>query len=191
MSDIIHFLDHILGISEGIRSLSPMQVAVRAVLIYIVGYAMLRLGDNRFVGRSTPFDIVLGFIFGTTLSRAINGTAPFLDTVAAAIILIGLHWLFVTLAYHSERINLLLNGSAIPLIKKGVRQEANLRRKRINDSLLQENMRIESGCENLDDVHNAYLERGGKISIIQRRRRPHVIDVTVEAGVQTVRIQLD
>jgi uncharacterized membrane protein YcaP (DUF421 family) len=88
-------------------------------LIYIAGYAMLRIGDNRFVGRNTPFDIVLGFIFGTTLSRAINGAAPFFDTVAAAIKLVSLDWLFATLAYHSDRINMLLNGRAIPLIKKG------------------------------------------------------------------------
>ncbi len=190
MSDLIHLIDQILGISEGISSLSPMQVAVRAVLIYALGYAILRIGENRFVGRSTPFDIILGFIFGTTLSRAINGTAPFLDTMAAAIVLVSLHWFFVTLAYHSGKINLFLNGRAIPLIKKGVRQERNLRRKRIDTSLLEEKMRIEAGLEDLGRVRDAYLERSGMISIIPQSKQPKVIEVKVEDGVQTVRIQL-
>jgi len=190
MSDLIHFIDQILGVSEGIRSLSLMQVAIRAVLIYILGYAILRIGDNRFVGRSTPFDIVLGFIFGTTLSRAINGAAPFFDTMGAAIVLVGLHWFFITLAYHSDRINLLLNGRAIPLIKKGVRQENNLRRKRIDTRLLEENMRIEARLEDLENVRDAYLERSGMISFIPKSKQATVIDVKVEDGVQTVRIQV-
>lgn len=46
---------------------------------------------------------------------------------------------------------------------------------------------IESGCECLNEVHDASLERNDVINIFPKQ----VIDVKVEEGVQTIRIQLD
>lgn len=192
MEEIRAALNWLLGISGGVHSLSLLQVAVRAVLIYFAGYIMLRLGEHRFLGKSTPFDIVLGFIFGTTLSRAINGTAPFFDTIAAGAVLLGLHWVFASLAFHSDRINDLLNGRAVPLIRKGEIQHSNLRRKMVDDRLLEENVRLAGRVDDIEAVEDAYFERNGSISIIPktRRRDLQVLDVKVENGVQTVRIEL-
>lgn len=191
MQEIRDALDWLLGISGGVQSLSLMQVAVRAVLIYFAGYIMLRVGEHRFLGKSTPFDIVLGFIFGTTLSRAINGTAPFFDTIAAGAILLGLHWLFASLAFHFDRINVWLNGLAVPLIKHGAIQHHNMRRKLIDNRLLQENVRIAGHLNDTEDVEEAYFERNGSISIIpkERPREMRVLDFKVQDGVQTVRIE--
>jgi uncharacterized membrane protein YcaP (DUF421 family) len=192
MEEIRAALNWLLGISGGVQSLSLVQVAVRAVLIYFAGYIMLRLGEHRFLGKSTPFDIVLGFIFGTTLSRAINGTAPFFDTIAAGAVLLGLHWLFASLAFHSDRINTWLNDRAVPLIKDGAIQTANMRRKLIDPRLLEENVRIAGNLNDVADVEEAYFERNGSISIIPKAkpRDVRVLDFKVEDGVQTVRIEL-
>jgi hypothetical protein len=40
-------------------------------------------------------------------------------------------------------------------------------------------------------VKEARLERNGDIGVIERERPPRVLEVAVEAGVQTVRIRLE
>src|SRR3954467_15198928 len=44
--------------------------------------------------RATAFDVILGIMLGSMVSRAIAGTAPFLPTLAASSTLLAVHWLF-------------------------------------------------------------------------------------------------
>lgn len=53
---------------------------------------------------------------------------------------------------------------------------------------LEEALRIESHVTEPEKVKLAYLERNGGISVIPHKPEPRVIDVSVEDGVQTVRI---
>jgi uncharacterized membrane protein YcaP (DUF421 family) len=168
-----------------------LQVALRASLVYLAGYALLRLGEHRFVGKNTAFDVVLGFILGSTLSRAINGTAALFDTVAAGAVLLGLHWLFSTLAFRSDRLDALLNGEAVPLIQDGAVQWDTLRDQRNNERLLRENLRTRGHCDDPEAVRAAFYERSGEISILPAHPAPRIVEVKVEAGVQTVRIALE
>ena len=64
------FLEAVFGAQ---RAISVPEMAVRAVIIYVVGLLIVRFAKNRLLGRSTAFDIILGFILGSLFSRAING----------------------------------------------------------------------------------------------------------------------
>lgn len=192
MQEIWNILNQFLGLDRNVSTFTIGQVILRATLIYLAGFILLRMGEHRFVGKNTAFDVVLGFIFGATLSRAINGTAPFIDTIAAGAALLALHWLFTSVAYSSTRADTWINGEAVPLVKDGQLLQANLRRKRINRRLLLENMRLNSNSDDLEAVQEAYYERNGSISIIpeQEEDRVRVLEMDVEDGVQTVRIEL-
>jgi len=190
MSGALQFLNQLFGLSEPVTSLNLYQVIMRAVLIYLAGYLILRVGSNRFVGRNTPYDIILGFIFGSTLSRAINSNSPLFVTIIAAVVLVFLHWLFVSAAYYSKIVNRVLNGKARVLIKDGVPQQRNLRRSKVSQALLEENMRLEAGVDALDQIGEAYMERSGKMSILPKPGQLKVLEVRVEEGVQTVRIEI-
>lgn len=190
MSDALQFLDQLFGLSEPVTSLNLYQVVMRAVLIYLAGYVILRVGSNRFVGRSTPFDIILGFVFGSTLSRAINSNSPLFNTIIAAMVLVFLHWLFVSAAYYSKTLNRVLNGKPTVLIKDGEPQKRNLRRRRVTRALLEENMRLDAKVDDLHKIRNAYIERSGMMSMLPNSGEPKVIEVRVEEGVQTVRIEI-
>ena len=194
MDALYRILDQLIGLHADPSQLTLLHTLVRATMIYLVGLFMLRFGEHRFIGKNTAFDVVLGFIFGSMLSRAINGAAPFFDTILAGGLLLGVHWLFADLAYRSDRINVLLNGKAVPLVKDGAVQEEAMRSKRINERLLYESLRVNGTCEDLSCVRDAYYERNGAISVIPPRDRrdeaPRVVEVQVEGGVQTVRIEL-
>src|SRR5258705_4546048 len=51
------------------------QVIARAVVVYLVGLAIIRIGKSRSIGRITPLDVILGFVLGSLLSRRITGHA--------------------------------------------------------------------------------------------------------------------
>lgn len=75
MEDLLHIVDVLLGINDQPKRLTLAQICLRSALIYIGGWLMLRVGEHRFLGKNTAFDVVLGFIFGSLLSRAITARA--------------------------------------------------------------------------------------------------------------------
>ena len=111
------------------------------------------------------------------MSRAINGSAPFLPTLVARVMLVGLHWF-----------GFLVKGEPVLLIKDGRLNEKGLRRSSISHRDLEEALRIESHVTEPDKVQLAYLERNGGISVIPRKPEPRVLDLSVQDGVQTVRL---
>lgn len=189
MEGLLQFLNGILGIGSEPQSLTLGQVALRASTIYLAGWLMIRVGEHRFLGKNTAFDIVLGFIFGTTLARAINGSAPFFETIAAGVVLLILHWLFMTLAYHSDRLDKVLNGKAHRIIENGQILWDQMRSARINARLLHENLRTNGNIRSAEDVAEADYEPSGNISVIPKRKEYRVVEVDVRNGVQTVRVE--
>lgn len=190
LSEVLTHLHDLLGLGASPQALTMGQITARAFLIYLVGYALLRFGEHRFLGKNTAFDVILGFVFGSMLSRAINGSGPFLATILAGAILLALHWLMATATLRSERLDEIISGLPLPLIKDGEVQEDGLRRSRISKSMLRENLRINGQLRDPDQVQEAYYEPSGVVSVIPKDRGPRVVEVRVEEGVQTVRVEL-
>ena len=78
MEAIVTIADALLGLSaERPQQLATAQVCMRAVVVFFVLIAYLRLAKKRFLGQSTAFDAILVIVIGSISSRAISGTAPF------------------------------------------------------------------------------------------------------------------
>jgi uncharacterized membrane protein YcaP (DUF421 family) len=63
-----------------------------------------------------------------------------------------------------------------------------MRRSHITEHDLREELRINANIENFDEVTAAYKERSGEVGVVRRPAEPKVIEIAVEAGVQTVRV---
>ncbi|HEX2254253.1 MAG TPA: YetF domain-containing protein [Thermoanaerobaculia bacterium] len=189
-------VQHLVGADLAPKDMTLGQIVLRALLIYVAGLVILRFGEHRFLGKHTAFDIVLGFILGSVLSRAVNGSAPLLGTMVAAALLVALHWLFALGAFRSHTFGSLIKGNPHRLVADGRVDWPAMRSKRISRRDLEEALRLRANRADLDDVDEAYFERSGDISFVPRRKggggggEPRVIEVRVEDGVQTVRIEL-
>lgn len=191
-------MDRVLGLSAD--SLGAGQIACRAVAVYVVLLLLLRIvGDRRFNGRHAAFDIILSIILGATLSRAINGSAPFFGTLLAGVVLVALHWLFSALAFHSSQLEKLIKGQSRWLIKGGELNHQMLRQSHITRNDLLSTLRRSGQPGSLSAVQQAALETNGDISFEVAdpnqaealQQQHHVIEVSVADGVQTIRIQLE
>lgn len=189
-----NFWKYLLGLDQ--HDLNATQMVVRAFVVYVSTIAMIRIGERRVLGKNTAFDVILGVVLGSSLSRAINGGADLSPTIIAGFMLIGLHWIFAALSYRFGWFGRLVKGRPLVLISNGERNEKNLSRAHITQRDLEEASRRSAELENPEDAREIRLERSGEISFIrdERSREPgqalRVLDVSVERGVQTIRVEL-
>lgn len=180
----------LLGLRLDINDVDPGQMALRTVVIYLFTLAIVRLGSKRFLAESTAFDVIVGIMLGSIMSRAINATAPFVPTLVSGIILLALHWLIAFLSYHISWFGPIVKGNPILLIKNGQIQERGLRQTDLSQHDLEQSVRLQAQETDFSKIKLAYLERNGNVSVIPNNRDPHVVIVPVEDGVQTVRIEI-
>ena len=173
------------------NELNTLLMGLRSALIFIIAIALVRLGDRRFLGKNSAFDVVLSVILGSALSRAVNGSANLVGTVAAGLVLIALHWLFAAIAFRSDRFGILIKGEAQQLVQNGQVDWRAMKRSEISEKDLLGSVRLIGRLNTIDQVGEAHLERSGSISVVPVKSEPRVLDVQVEDGVQTVRIKLE
>lgn len=181
-----------LGLGAEPKMLTFWQMALRTIIIYVAGLMAIRLvGDRRFGGRYTVYDVILSFAFGSLLSRAINGSSPFWVTIGAGFVLVGMNRLFALIASRSRRFSQLISGNSLVLIQDGEIQWDNMNKSHISQQQLLSSLRSNGHLSAPSEVKVARFERNGQISVIPAVREPQIIEVKVEDGVQTVRFQLD
>lgn len=173
------------------KDISPLHMAVRTVIIYAVSLALVRVGEKRFLGQSSAIDLIVGIMLGSIMSRAINAGAPLLPTCAAAAALVGLHWLMAAIAFRSDHLGFVFKGTPRQLVRDGQILWKEMARSHIGKHDLQGAARLNGRVLGLDQVREAHLERNGDVSVIPKQREPRVLEVRVEQGVQTIRIELD
>jgi uncharacterized membrane protein YcaP (DUF421 family) len=178
------------GIGKQPLDLSAGQVALRTVVVYSFGLIAVRLADRRVLGKNTAFDVVVGVVLGSVLSRAINGTGAILATMGGVAILLAMHWLLAFLSSRSKRLSLLLKGKPRLLVREGKILWDEMRRNHISEGDLEEMIRLHGRLWRPEEVGSACLERNGEISAIPRRQEPRVLEVSVREGIQTIRIEI-
>ena len=168
---MIASLDEITKIALGLdtQSLNIWQMGLRAAIIYVAALIMVRVaGDRRFIGKYAAFDVVLSIIFGSTLSRAINGTSAFFATIFAGFVLVAMHWLFSLIAFQVTPLENKIKGRSRVLIRDGELCHQTMAVCHITKQDLESTLRLKCQIDKLERVERACLERNGDISFSLR-----------------------
>jgi len=165
------------------------QSALRAVFMYLAGLMLIRMGKNRLMGRNSTFDVLMGFTLGSLLSRGINGSAALSGSIAASAALVGMHWVFSVITYKHDFAGKIFKGNPVPIVRQGITLPQNMRRFCVSHKDLDEALRLNANLGKLSDVAEAYVERNGDIGIVRKEPQPRVMEISVENGVKTVRIE--
>ncbi|MGD9615204.1 MAG: DUF421 domain-containing protein [Alphaproteobacteria bacterium] len=153
-------------IGEG-EDLLWWQMSIRAVLILVFGLVLIRLFGRRAFGKQNPLDIVVAIVVGSNLSRALTGNAPFLPTLIATAVLLGVFCLLEEIAARWHLLSRLLKGQPVALMRDRTIDRRAMKRWGVTDGDIEEAAR-QSGKPGLDAIDDALLERSGKISTISR-----------------------
>ena len=189
MREIDGWASWVLGLGLESRDINIWQMGLRAAVVYVVTVVIVRLGKKRFMGRATAFDVILGIMLGSTVSRAVTGNAPFLPALAASAVLVAMHWLFSGIALRWHGFGALVKGKSEILVRDGAVDDKLMGTCHMTEHDLWEDLRGKSVAD-LKDVKEARLERSGQLSVIKAKSAPRILDVQVSEGVQTVRLEI-
>jgi len=120
------------------------------------------------MGKSTALDVMLGIVFGSVVSRAITGNAPFLPALAGGFVLVLMHWLIAAIAFHSDAFGKLVKGEVRVLVRDGEIQWNEMKRSAITQRDIEEAMRNNGDEPDIKKIKAAHLERAGDISVLMK-----------------------
>jgi uncharacterized membrane protein YcaP (DUF421 family) len=155
-----------LGLGLDVGDVGAIQMVLRTVVIYAFSLVIVRLASKRFLSEATAFDVVVGIMLGSIMSRAINGSAPFLPTLLGGVGLVGVHWILGVLAVRASWFGTLVKGKPVLLIKDGNIQREGMRRAGLSNNDLEQALRLRSNQTDPAKIQLAYLERNGGISVL-------------------------
>jgi uncharacterized membrane protein YcaP (DUF421 family) len=183
------WLQFVFGGDAADEPVGVHQAMARAVVVYLAGLVVIRLGKSRSIGKMTPLDVLLGFVLGSLLGRGITGHASLSATVAASAAMVATHWVLTWGACRSHWFGNLVKGRADVIVANGEPIVSNMLHHHISIHDLKEYAR-NKGLEDVSQVRLAFKERNGEVSVLAKKSEPRVVEVAVEAGVKVVRIEL-
>jgi uncharacterized membrane protein YcaP (DUF421 family) len=161
------FVEMLLGLGLEAKELTSLQVSVRGIVVFIAILIMVRISSKRSLAEKTAFDAALIVIIASVLSRAINGSAPFVPTLVVGFVLVFLHRLLALGAYASHTFGVLVKGKPIVIVENGRVDRRNMRANHITQHDLEEDMRLDAETDDLTRIKVARVERSGDISFIK------------------------
>lgn len=162
--DWFSYLHHLIGADA--PDILWWQMCIRAAIIFAAGLVLIRVFARHATGQQTALGIVLAFIIGSNLSRAITGNARFLPTLASTTWLAILYWVSGYAAARWRSFGWLVKGSPITLVSGGRRDLAAMRRATVSEGDIEEAAR-DAGIGDPGEIREAVLERNGKISVLK------------------------
>ena len=145
-----------------------MDIALRATVIFVALYLLVRLMGKRELGQMTPFELIVLVVIGDLIQQGVTQNDFSLTGAIIAVSTIAFLALLMSWAAYlwpwAERA---LEGEPRVIVRDGELVSGNLRRNRLTLGEIESEMRL-AGIGHLSDVAWGILEPRGKISFIQK-----------------------
>jgi uncharacterized membrane protein YcaP (DUF421 family) len=145
-----------------------MDLVLRAAVIYVFLFVLMRVIGRRELSQLQPFDVLLLVVLGDLITQgALQSDMSLTGAMLAAGTFALLTVATSFLAYRFRRLRPMLEGEPLVVVVDGKVVEQNLARERLTIEDIQEEARA-NGIASLNDVRWAVLETTGRISFISR-----------------------
>lgn len=144
------------------------ELIMRALVIYVALFVMIRVTGKRAVGQFSPFDLIVVLLLAQAVSGSLTGGDESLPGgLIIALALLTLNVLMDFITSYSSKAERLLEGREVLLGRNG----------RIFEDALKENLITRGALEAalrhadvpLEEMGAAILEADGKISVLRNR----------------------
>jgi uncharacterized membrane protein YcaP (DUF421 family) len=164
------FLVDLLGLNAKADTIVASQICWRTLVVFIIALVLLRVSGRRTFASNSGQEMVVKFMLGAILSRAIAGDSPFGVIIAAAVTLVLLHRALAYATYFFPAFGRLVKGESSVLAEGASINHHELRRASLSEEALRAAVR---GAANLDDLAQAKtvrLEHDGNISVVKKKK---------------------
>ena len=144
-----------------------MDIVIRASILFLFLFGLIRLMGKRELGQMAPFELVMLIVMGDLIQQAVTHQ-DFSITAAVLAVLTFAAWALAMnfLADRFPRLRKKLEGVPVVLVRGGRIITRNMKHEGVDEDELTSEMRI-AGIARLDQVAWAILEPEGKISFIR------------------------
>lgn len=144
-----------------------LLTAGRAVLVYAVMLAVIRLLGKRTIGNFSAFDLLVALMLGEIVDEIIYGDVSLAQGFVAIFTLAAVEYANSWISYSNATANRLLEGEPTPLVVDGRLQPEGMRKERMHERDVLAELRL-AGIEELEKVKRATLETDGEVSVIRQ-----------------------
>ncbi len=160
-----------------------LTVLIRTILLFLVAVFVMRMMGKRQISQLQPYELVIAIMIADLAATPMGDVGvPLLYGIVPMLTLMMLHSAFTLSSLKSQRIRSIISGTPSILIKKGVIQEAELRRMCFDLNDLLEELRA-CGMLDVADVGTAILETSGKMSVFPNAEKRPVTPLDMEIAV--------
>ncbi len=146
-----------------------MEIVIRAAIVYVLLWALLRTMGKRTLAELGAFELVLLVVIGDIVQQgvtqedtSVTGGLLATSTMALLVLVTG------SATRRSRRANHVLEGDPVVVLKDGEPMVDVLRREQMSIDDLAEAAR-QDGHQRFDELQWAVLEADGKVSFVPRR----------------------
>ncbi len=159
-----------------------LEVAVRAIIMYIFAVTLLRMFGKRTTMTTAGFDLIVTVALGSVLASTIVSTSrPIVHGMLGILALVAMQWLVSMGVSRSTTVERVAVSPARMLLRDGQILRSNLLDERLSVEQLEQSIR-QSGNGDRDDLRAAILESNGNVSVIQKTEEPQELVVKKEIG---------
>ena len=166
MNDITYTL---FGEGGPKNELNALQMGCRAFVMFFITLALIRVAGMRAFGQKSAFDAIIVIMLGAILSRAITGASPFFPTTTAGIVLAIVHRLLAIASVFNNTVGFIIKGRKTILFRNDKIEKKNMLLCSVSYRDLMEVVRLQLKESTMDNVEEIYMERSGKISVIEKK----------------------
>jgi uncharacterized membrane protein YcaP (DUF421 family) len=147
-------------------ALSPLELVVRSVVVYVLFLGALRLSGKRELGQFTIFDLALVLLAANALQPAITGPdASLAGAIIIVVTLFALNRMVSIGRSRSARLRRILDYPPTTVARDGQWIARAIDHEGLSIDDLEAAIR-EHGLESVDEVKLAVLEHDGSISVV-------------------------
>jgi uncharacterized membrane protein YcaP (DUF421 family) len=148
------------------QNLNVLQMCVRTFVTFIILLILIRIAGRRTFAKRSAFDSIVTIMLGAIIARGVVGASPYIPTLAACIVIVGLHRLMAWLSVKSKKFEQIVKGVYIKLYQNGAIIGNNLEKTGMSENDLHESLRLETKKLTLAEIDTAFIETNGRISFI-------------------------
>ncbi|MBM7632695.1 DUF421 domain-containing protein [Geomicrobium sediminis] len=164
-------MDQLVELWEGSSSLPLYGFAVRALIVYVYIFTMIKLLGQRSMATVDPLDFIFGVVIGDILGEPLaTGDSELGGPFLAAATIGALHWSLSYIALKlPKKSRRFLEDEPYILASNGVFHEKILRKANMTIEQVLMELRQASSSD-LNEIDTVVLEQNGKVSVIKKAR---------------------
>lgn len=152
----------------GAQDLSIWGFLIRALIVYVYVFLMIKVLGQRSIGTIHPLDFLFGVIIGDVIGEPLsNGDASMTGPTAAAALIAGLHYGLAYISLKTPRFRRIVEDEPLILIEKGRILPEQLKKTKMTMESLFMDLRLNNAID-INEVDYAILESNGQISVIKK-----------------------